>query len=95
MHCGHTLDEAERIAQPGGGTLLECVTLHTALVPGMPVPSIVGDIRLAEGIALEGVIGVADERELAPGMRLRAVAQPLDGGALYGCRFVPAGEDQP
>jgi hypothetical protein len=78
------------VTRPGGGTLLEYVTLHVPLVPGMPAPSIAGDIRIAEQVVEEGVIAVADESALRPGMALRAVAVPLASGDSYGCAFVPA-----
>lgn len=95
MHCGHAIDAtdtATQVARPGGGTLLEYVTLHVPLVPGMAAPSIAGDIRIAEQVVEEGVIAVADERALRPGMALRAVAVPLASGDSYGCAFVPTGE---
>jgi uncharacterized OB-fold protein len=95
MHCGHAIDAmdtATQVARPGGGTLLEYVTLHVPLVPGMPAPSIAGDIRIAEQVVEEGVIAVADESALRPGMALRAVAVPLASGDSYGCAFVPTEE---
>ncbi len=94
MHCGHALEGAEHVARPGGGTLLEYVTLHAALVPGMALPSIAGDIRIADNVVEEGVIGVADESALAQGMAMRAVAVPLPAGTHYGCQFVPARETE-
>jgi len=95
MHCGQALEHAERIARPGGGTLLEYVTLHAALVPGMTAPRIAGDIRIADKVVEEGVIGVTDEAQLAQGMQLRAVAVPLASGEHYGCQFVPVQEARP
>ena len=92
MHCGHPTDEAMQVVRPGGGTLLEYVTLHVALVPGMQAPSIAGDIRIAEQVVEEGVIAVDDESRLQPGMALRAVAVPLASADTYGCQFVPAQE---
>ena len=58
--------------------------------PGLAAPSIAGDIRIAPEVVEEGVIGVADESLLAPGMAMRAVAVPLASGEHYGCAFVPA-----
>ena len=92
MHCGHPTDEAMQVVRPGGGTLLEYVTLHVALVPGMQAPSIAGDIRIAEQVVEEGVIAVDDESRLQPGMALRAVAVPSASADTYGCQFVPAQE---
>lgn len=90
MHCGHPVDASAQVARPGGGTLLEYVTLHVPLAPGLAAPSIAGDIRIAPEVVEEGVIGVADESLLAPGMAMRAVAVPLASGEHYGCAFVPA-----
>jgi uncharacterized OB-fold protein len=92
MHCGHPTEEAMQVVRPGGGTLLEYVTLHVALVPGMQAPSIAGDIRIAEQVVEEGVIAVDDESRLQPGMALRAVAVPLAATDTYGCQFVLAQE---
>lgn len=90
MHCGHPVDASAQVTRPGVGTLLEYVTLHVAMVPGLPAPSIAGDIRIADQVVEEGVIGVADENLLAPGMAMRAMAVPLASGEHYGCQFVPA-----
>lgn len=76
--------------KPGGGNLLEFATLHVPLVPGMQSPTIAGDIEIAEGVFEEGVIAVTDERQLHPGMRMRAIAVPLGMTDTYACRFVPA-----
>lgn len=90
MHCGAPADQAEPVTRPGGGTLLEYITLHVALAPGMPAPSIAGDIRIADQVVEEGVIAVADEAALHPGMAMQAVAVPLPSGEFYACQFVPA-----
>ncbi|MBB1633422.1 hypothetical protein [Cupriavidus sp. UME77] len=90
VHCGEPLSDARKLTLPGGGELLEFVTLHVALVPGMAVPSIAGDVRIARGIIEEGVIAVPDEKVLKPGMALKAVAEIREVGGIYGCRFVPA-----
>ena len=42
MHCGQPLDAVAPEVRPGGGTLLEYVTLHVPLAPGLPAPSIAG-----------------------------------------------------
>lgn len=89
MQCGDPLDDAGQVVLAGGGTLLACVTLHVALVPGMAVPSTVGDIRIAAGIVEEGVID-ADEARLQPGMAMQAVAVATPAGDTFSCRFVPA-----
>ena len=90
MHCGDPLEDARKLSRPGGGELLEYVTLHVPLAPGMTSPSIAGDVRIADGIVEEGVIAVDDETTLSPGMPLRAVAEVREAQGVYACRFVPA-----
>jgi len=90
MHCGASLQGVEPVAKPGTATLLEFVTLHVSLVPGMAVPSIVGDLRLEDGIIEEGVIaGVADESALRHGMSLRATPQFIEASQTFECVFTP------
>ena len=89
MHCGDPLQGAQTLRRPGGGELLEFVTLYVPLAPGMAVPSIAGDVRIADGVVEEGVIGVQDEASLRPGMWMRAVAEPDEAQGVYACRFVP------
>lgn len=89
MHCGSSLESADLVTQPGEGTLLEFVTLHVPLTPGMSAPRIAGDVRIAEDVVEEGVIGCTDESLLSPGMPLRAIAVPLPSGTHFGCRFMP------
>lgn len=88
-HCGDPLHNAERIALPGRGELLEYVTLHVPLLPGMEVPRIAADIQLEGGPIEEGVMAGADESVLRVGLPMRAVAVPLPGGERFACRFVP------
>jgi len=89
-HCGDPLHGARKVARPGGGKLLEYVTLHVPLLPGMEVPRIAADILIEEGLIEEGVVAAADESALRVGMTLRAVAVALPGGETFACRFVPA-----
>lgn len=92
MHCGEPLSTAQRVSRPGGGELLEFVTLHVPLLPGMAAPSIAGDIRIAPGVVEEGVMAVADEAALRHGMVVRAIADWKPEEGVYDCRFVPAKE---
>ncbi|WP_280187828.1 Zn-ribbon domain-containing OB-fold protein [Delftia sp. PS-11] len=89
-HCGDPLQQARIVARPGSATLLEFVTLHVPLLPGLETPRIAGDIRIADGVVEEGVIAVSDESQLHAGMELCAVAVPLPSGEEFTCRFVPA-----
>lgn len=93
MHCGDPLQGAQTLRRPGGGELLEYVTLYVPLAPGMAAPSIAGDVRIADGVVEEGVIGVEDEASLRPGMVLRAVADLREAQGVYACRFVPAEQE--
>ena len=90
MHCGDSLEGATQLVRPGRGTLLEFVTIHVPMVPGMSVPCIAADIRFAEGFVEEGVIADFDEASLQLGMELMAVAAPGPSGDVYSCQFVPA-----
>lgn len=90
MHCGDALHSAKKVSLPGSGELLEYVTLQVPLLPGMQVPSVVGDVRIQPGIVEEVVIEVSDEAALRPGMPLKAVAKINEADGVYACRFVPA-----
>ena len=92
-HCGESLTDAEQVARPGRGTLLEYVTLHVPLLPGMEVPRIAADIQLEAGPIEEGVIQGTDEAALRVGMALRAVAVPVPDGEFFVCRFAPVAGD--
>ena len=94
-HCGDPLTEATRLTRPGQGELLEFVTIHVPLMPGMNAPAIAGDIRIAEGIVEEGVIAVKDEASLRTGMALKAVAEVREALGVYACVFVPMNEGAP
>lgn len=88
-HCGDPLRDAERIARPGRGELLEYVTLHVPLLPGMEVPRVAADIQLEGGPIEEGVMAGTDESALRVGLPVRAVAVALPDGERFACRFVP------
>lgn len=90
MHCGQPTEGAETVALPGGGTLMECVTVHVPLFPGMVAPCVVADIRIAPQVVEEGVIAVDDESRLAPGATLKAIAVADMAAEVFDCRFVPA-----
>ncbi|MGE3348446.1 MAG: zinc ribbon domain-containing protein [Ramlibacter sp.] len=92
-HCGDPLAKANRLTRPGQGELLEFVTVHVPLVPGMHAPAIAGDIRIAEGIVEEGVIAVTGESGLRTGMTLKAIAEVREALGVYACVFVPLNEE--
>ncbi|WP_234265926.1 Zn-ribbon domain-containing OB-fold protein [Hydrogenophaga sp. NFH-34] len=92
-HCGNPLTEAPRLTRPGQGELLEFVTIHVPLIPDMQAPAIAGDIRIADGIVEEGVIGVKDDSGLRTGMTLKAIAEVREAQGVYACVFVPMNEE--
>ncbi len=93
MHCGDPLKDATIVTRPGQGELLEFVTIHVPLSPGMAAPAIAGDIRIAEGIIEEGAIAIKDESGLRTGMALKAVADVREALGVYACVFVPMNEE--
>ncbi|HET9206831.1 MAG TPA: hypothetical protein VFO28_11375 [Burkholderiaceae bacterium] len=68
--------------------LRNVVTVHAELVPGLPVPSVIGEVELAPGVIEEALIGVHDETELTLGMALTPMAETAADGTLR-WRFVP------
>lgn len=71
--------------------LLNFVTVHSELLPGLPVPCVVGEVQLAPGVVEEALID-ADEAGLSLGMAVqpvrrqdgdvqRWVFRPVAGGA--------------
>lgn len=92
-HCGDPLAEASRLTRQGQGELLEFVTIHVPLIPGMNAPTIAADIRIAQGIVEEGVIAVPDESGLRTGMTLKAVADVREAQGVYACVFVPMNQE--
>ena len=70
--------------------LRNMVTVHAELVPGLPVPCVIGEVELAPGVIEEALIGARDETTLQLGMALTPVAEgAADGASRW--RFVPAG----
>ncbi len=80
------------MTRPGQGELLEFVTIHVPLLPGMNAPTIAGDICIADGIVEEGVIAANDESVLRTGMTLKAIADVREALGVYACVFVPMEE---
>lgn len=69
-HCGAAPAQlrAEACATPV--RLLNFVTVHSALTPGLKVPAVIGEVELAPGLVEEARIDVADESALVLGMAL-------------------------
>lgn len=81
--CG--ADGLDTVERPAEGTLKAVVTLKAAVLPGLAVPQVIGDVEIAPGIT-EEVLIEGDEAGLAPGMVLTGVAHPLEDG-LFDLRF--------
>jgi uncharacterized OB-fold protein len=71
----------------GEGVLQAVVTLHAAVMPGLPVPQAIGDVEIAPGIIEEVLLEGAGE-DYAPGMRVVARAHALEDD-FFDCRFAP------
>lgn len=84
--CGNPALDA--VPLPQAATLLNFVTLHSPLAPGLPVPCVIGEIELAPGLVEEALIGVPDASALTLGMKLTPAAQ-TDGDGAVSWRFVP------
>ncbi|GAA5233069.1 hypothetical protein FOZ76_06200 [Verticiella sediminum] len=89
--CGAPAEAGRTARRPGRARLRQFATVHQNLSPALPAPYVVGELELAPGLVEEGVLGVADEAGLQPGMAMRAVPVTTADGR-YACRFVPAGE---
>lgn len=87
--CGAAGERLDAVPPPGALHLRNFVTLHAELVPGLPVPCVIGEVELAPGVVEEALIDVADEAALRLDMPLEAVAA-ADEGAAARWRFRPA-----
>ena len=75
----------------GRATLLEFITIHTRIAPGLRPPVVIGEAEIAPGLIEEVELGVPEEA-LTRGMTLQAVPREieLDDGPALAIRFVPA-----
>ncbi len=88
-HCGAPADRLR--AQPCASplALLNFVTVHAPLAPGLQVPAVIGEVALAPGLVEEARIDVADESVLALGMALEPVWRAGAEGAAGAWVFRP------
>lgn len=77
--CGQTPLEAVPLSQPA--KLINFVTLHAEIAPGLPVPCVIGELEIAPGVIEEALIDVADESQLALGMTMQAVPRNTEQSA--------------
>lgn len=88
-HCGAESASLEAVPLPQPPRLLNFVTVHAELAPGLPVPCVIGEVQLAPGLVEEALIDAADEEGLQLGATLRP--RPVTSGDTVGWRFVPVG----
>jgi uncharacterized OB-fold protein len=92
--CGRS-DALQPVALPQAPRLLNFVTVHAELAPGLAVPCVFGEVELAPGVVEEAPIAVDDERALALDMPLRAVAVLQEGRTAWRFAPVEAAEARP
>ena len=80
--CGAPADALQPAPLPHAPRLRNVITLHAELVPGLPVPCVIGEVELAPGVIEEARIAVPDEAQARLGMELRPVAITADGGGV-------------
>lgn len=86
--CGADLAALSQVPCPQAPRLLNFVTVHAELAPGLPVPCVIGEIELAPGLVEEGLINAAED-ELRPEMELVAQATKSEAGLSW--TFSPVG----
>ena len=86
--CGADVAALSPVPCPQPPRLLNFVTVHAELAPGLPVPCVIGEIELAPGLVEEGLIA-ASEDALRPGMELLAQASASETGVRW--TFAPVG----
>ncbi len=70
--CGAAPSQLQSVPCVQPLRLLNFVTVHSELLPGLPVPCVVGEVQLASGVVEEALID-ADEASLSLGMAVQAV----------------------
>ena len=88
-HCGAPPAQLRAEACAAPVRLLNFVTVHSPLAPGLKVPAVIGEVELAPGLVEEARIDVPDENELALGMALAPVWQAGTEGAAGSWAFRP------
>jgi len=92
-HCGAPAEQLR--AQPCTVPLrlLNYVTVHAPLAPGLQVPAVIGEVELAPGLVEEARIDVDSEDTLSLGMALSPHWQPGADNAPGGWLFRPIGAE--
>lgn len=89
-NCGAEPASLEAVPLPQPPRLLNFVSVHAELAPGLPVPCVIGEVQLAPGLVEEALIDVAGEE----GLQVGATLQPrqVSSDSTAGWRFVPVGD---
>ena len=66
---------------PQPARLINFITLHAEIAPGLPVPCVIGELQIAPGVVEEALIDVPDESQLVLGMTMQAVPRKAEQGA--------------
>ena len=77
--CGQAPLQA--VPPPQRPRLINFITLHADIAPGLPVPCVIGELEIAPGVVEEALIDVTDESRLALGMTMQAVPRNAEQGA--------------
>lgn len=88
--CGAPGESCIEEELSGEATLLEFITIHGTVVPGVNPPIVVGEAEIAPGIVEEIELGVHED-QLRLGMMIQAVPVEIDRSdeTVIACRFVP------
>lgn len=93
--CGAAATQLEAVPCAPSLRLLNFVTVHGDLVPGVPPPCVIGEVELAAGVVEEALLDVADEAGLVPGMRVQPIVERDEAGAVRRWRFRPVAAGGP
>lgn len=90
--CGAAPENCAEEALSGEARLLEFITIHGQVTPGMTPPIVVGEAEIAPGVIEEIELAVPEDA-LALGMIVQAVPIPIQRGeeTVLACRFKPKG----
>jgi uncharacterized OB-fold protein len=93
--CGAEPDQMREEPISGRARLLNFLTIHTKLVPGLTPPFVVGEAEIAPGM-IDEIMLDGDEALYSDGVEVQAIPVKITKGdqQVIACRFVPV-PDQP
>lgn len=88
--CGAEPDQMREEPISGRARLLNFLTIHTKLVPGVMPPFVVGEAEIAPGM-IDEIMLDGDEAQYADGMEVQAIPVEITKGdqQVIACRFAP------